>query len=94
MQGNIISLVCVSLVKMEYLAMNDRIPGTTWDNPIWFRDRWRIYLSGMDYPGLEYEYMHDDYDGDSDTENRAGHCESIEACKQEIHDRFYSRDGK
>ena len=74
--------------------MNDRIPGTTWSNPIWYRDRWRIYISGMDYPGLEYEYMHDDYDGDSDTENRAGHCESIEACKQEIHDRFYSRDGK
>ena len=74
--------------------MNDRIPGTTWSNPIWYRDRWRIYLSGMDYPGLEYEYMHDDYDGDSDTENRAGHCESVEACKQEIHDRFYSRDGK
>ena len=66
--------------------MNDRIPGTTWSNPIWYRDRWRIYISGMDYPGLEYEYMHDDYDGDSDTENRAGHCESIEACKQEIHD--------
>ena len=69
--------------------MNDRIPGTTWDNPIWYRDKWRIYLSDMDHPGLEYGYIHDDYDGHSDNENRAGHCESVEACKAEIDERFY-----
>ena len=73
--------------------MNDRIPGTTWSNPIWYRDRWRIYLSGVDHPDVKYEYIHDDHDGGED-DFRYGYCESVEACKQEIHDRFYSGEGK
>jgi len=63
--------------------MNDRIPGTTWDNPIWYRDKWRIYIGYW----TAYEYVHDDYDGDED--NRCGYGESVEACKAEIDERFY-----
>lgn len=66
--------------------MNDRIPGTTWDNPIWYRDKWRIYISDWN----NYEYVHDDYDGAEDShDNRCGHGESVEACKAEIDERFY-----
>ena len=85
MQGNTISLACVSLVKILCLEakMNDRIPGTTWDNPIWYRDKWRIYIGYW----TAYEYVHDDYDGDED--NRCGYGESVEACKAEIDERFY-----
>ena len=73
--------------------MNDRIPGTTWDNPIWYRDRWRIYLSGEGGPN-EWYYAHDDVDGSSEDDFRYGYCESVEACKQEIHDRFYSGESQ
>ena len=40
--------------------MNDRIPGTTWDNPIWYRG-FRIYVANHCF--VNYEYVHDDYDG-------------------------------
>lgn len=66
--------------------MNDRIPGTTWDNPIWYRG-FRIYLSGEDHHGYEFYYGHDDLDGNSDDE-RYGYCESVDACKAEIDERF------
>lgn len=72
---------------MEYLAMNDRIPGTTWDNPIWYRG-FRIYVANHCF--VNYEYVHDDYDGAEDShDNRHGHGESVEACKAEIDERFY-----
>ena len=68
--------------------MNDRIPGTTWDNPIWYRDKWRIYVSWSEF--VNYEYVHDDYDGAEDSrDNRCGYGKSIEACKAEIDERFY-----
>lgn len=41
--------------------MNDRIPGINWDNPIWYRDKWRIYLSDDCFS--EYVYVHDDVNG-------------------------------
>ena len=70
--------------------MNDRIPGTTYDNPIWYRDKWRIYASWSNF--VNYEYVHDDYDGAEDShDNRCGYGESIEACKAEIDERFYEQ---
>ena len=66
--------------------MNDRIPGTTWDNPIWYRGKWRIYIGDW----TNYEYVHDDYDGAEDScDNRCGYGESVETCKAEIDERFY-----
>ena len=68
--------------------MNDRIPETTWDNPIWYRDKWRIYKSWSNF--VNNEYVHDDYDGAEDShDNRCGYGESVEACKAEIGERFY-----
>ena len=62
--------------------MNDRIPGATWDNPIWHRG-FRIYLS--DYEG--FCYCHDDYDGAPDAnDNRAGVCMTVEDCIAEINE--------
>ena len=68
--------------------MNDRIPGTTWDNPIWY-GKFRIYISGMGYEEFSYEYCHDDYDGAPDADdNRAGYAKTVEDCKAEIDERW------
>jgi hypothetical protein len=67
--------------------MNDRLPGTTWDNPIWY-GRWRIYISDMEMRGFEWAFAHDDYDGAPDAgDSRCGHAGSVAACKAEIDDR-------
>lgn len=68
---------------MECLAMNDRIPGTTWDNPIWYRG-WRIYLNDVVYDGVEFTYQHDDFDGNSENDNRYGFAKTEADCKAEI----------
>lgn len=34
-----------------------------------------------------WQYTHKDYNGDED--RRIGNCESVEACKEEIDERFY-----
>ncbi len=66
--------------------MNDRIPGTTWDNPIWYRE-WRIHRS--DGYTCKWCYVHDDYDGAEDgNDDRYGYCETIEDCKAEIDERW------
>ena len=63
--------------------MNDRLPGVCWDNPIWYRDKWRIYIG--DY--MPYEFVHDDYDGAPDAnDNRCGHANSVEDAKAQIDD--------
>ena len=75
---------------MEYLAMNDRIPGTTWDNPIWYRGKWRIYLNNYDVWTEAWTYCHDDYDGAADSgDHRYGYAATEAACKAEIDERFY-----
>ena len=72
--------------------MNDRIPGTTYDNPIWYRDKWRLYLNDH-YPEdwqVAWFYIHDDYDGAGDSgDQRYGYAPSEAACKVEIDERFY-----
>ena len=65
--------------------MNDRLLGTTYHNPIWYRNKWRIYLSNNGHPQCEYEFVHDDYDGADDAnDNRCGYGKTVEECKQEI----------
>ena len=64
--------------------MNDRIPGSSWSNPIWYR-KYRIYLSDAPYPQTEYAYAHDDYDGADDAHDiRHGYASSIEEAKKDI----------
>lgn len=68
--------------------MSDRIPGSSWDNPIWYKG-YRIYLSDLyTTHGYEFEYVHNDYDGAPDSgDNRCGLARSIEAAKAEIDER-------
>ena len=64
--------------------MNDRLPGSSYSNPVW-HGRWRIYLSDFDHPETQYAYSHDDYDGAEDAnDSRCGHARSIEHAKQQI----------
>lgn len=67
--------------------MNDRIPGTTYDNPIWYRG-YRIYLCDQDahtFGGYEYAYCHDSYDGAEDAhDHRYGYTKSVTEAQDEI----------
>jgi len=60
--------------------MNDRIPGTSYDNPIWYREKWRIYIA--ECGPYVYQFVHDDFGGDGD--QRHGHGHTIVECKAEI----------
>lgn len=70
--------------------MNDRLPGTTWDNPIWYRG-FRIFINDQWFGAHDaYAYVHDDFDGAPDAyDNRHGTAATIEDCKTEIDDRFF-----
>lgn len=60
--------------------MSDRIPGSSWDNPIWYKN-YRICIGYY----VAYEFVHDDYDGAPDAnDNRCGHASSIEDAKAQI----------
>jgi hypothetical protein len=66
--------------------MSDRIPGSSYDNPIW-HGKWRIYLSSYAPMGEGYEYVfcHDDYDGAEDAgDNRYGFAVSVKDAKNQI----------
>lgn len=62
--------------------MNDRVPGSSWSNPIWY-GKWRIYVNEYNYNGrYPYKFVHDDYDGAYDAnDNRNGIATSIEDAK-------------
>ena len=63
--------------------MNDRLPGSCWDNPIWY-GKWRIYNADSACP-WHLEFVHDDYDGAYDSEDwRRGWANTIDECKREI----------
>lgn len=63
--------------------MTDKIPGTTFDNPIWYGD-WRIYLSNdSDFPQYTYQFCHDDHEPDS-LDDRVGLAGSVSEAKQRI----------
>jgi hypothetical protein len=65
------------------LEMSDKIPGSSWSNPIWYRDDWRIYADDVSpYP---YAFVHDDYDGATDGgDTRYGHGKSVADCETQI----------
>lgn len=65
--------------------MSDRIPGSSWYNPIW-HGQWRIYINS-DWPYDQFTYcgVHDDYDGAPDAhDSRVVYGRTIEECKIEI----------
>ena len=70
--------------------MSDRLPGSSWSNPIWYRD-YRIFVD--DCAGTRsqgYAFVHDDYDptpqyaDDPPSDNRCGWEPTIDAAKAEI----------
>lgn len=65
--------------------MNDRIPGSSYDNPVWY-GKWRIYLAEPEYGAqFMYQYIHDDYDGAEDArDHRFGYARSVEFAKAAI----------
>jgi hypothetical protein len=74
--------------------MSDRIPGSSWSNPIWYGE-YRIYTASADaraFGGYSYEFVHDDYDptpnnpGEGPGDHRAGHAKSIDEARREIDD--------
>ena len=65
--------------------MNDRVPGSCWDNPIRYKG-YRIYIADL-FPthGYQYEYCHEDYDGAPDAnDQRHGLVNTILEAKAEI----------
>lgn len=69
--------------------MSDKIPGSAYHNPVWYKEKWRIYVNDIFPFNLgKYCYVHDDYDGAEDAnDNRCGFAPTIEACKAEIDER-------
>ena len=66
--------------------MNDRIAGTTWDNPIWY-GKFRIWATDQ-HPfarGTAFAYVHDDCD---ESGERYGYAQSVDECKAEIDERW------
>ncbi len=68
--------------------MSDRIPGSSWSNPVW-HGKWRIFVGG-EMPGENYAYVHDDYDGAdvafeiASRDDRYGYARTVEEAKTEI----------
>lgn len=65
--------------------MNDRLPGSCYSNPIWYK-KYRIYLSDLyEVHGFEYDFVHDSYDGAEDAgDNRCGVANTVEEAKEQI----------
>lgn len=67
--------------------MNDRIPGSSYANPIWY-GKWRIFVGEPQYgKQFAYQYLHDDFDGAEDANDyRCGHAATVDECRAEIDD--------
>lgn len=62
--------------------MSDRLPGSAYDNPIWYRG-YRIYLSDLHAThDFQFQFSHDNYDGPPD--RRCGLAHSIPGAKKAI----------
>jgi hypothetical protein len=62
-------------------------PGSEWSNPIWHREKWRIYQNPILTQSAQFDwcFVHDDYDGAEDSrDSRYGHGRTVEECKAEI----------
>jgi hypothetical protein len=75
------------------IEMSNSLPGSSYSNPIWYRNKWRIYASSyIPMHGTEVSYQHDDYDGAPDSgDTRYGYAPSIEAAQREIDDWEHDR---
>lgn len=77
--------------------MSDRLPGSSYDNPVWHKG-FRIYLSDFMFDGMQYEYVHDDYDptplyaDDPPSDNRHGYARTIDNAKAEIDAEFFPQE--
>ena len=69
--------------------MSDRLPGTSYDNPIWYRG-YRIFLGPAYTRDSKWEYQHDDWDGapnnpgEGPADRRYGMAATEAECKSEI----------
>ena len=63
--------------QLEGELVNDRIPGTSYDNPILYRDH-KIYLAELSFPECRWVWSHVDYDGPED--KRAGYGPTQQSC--------------
>ena len=65
--------------------MNDRLPGSSYYNPILYKDKWKIYIDPDTWPPNAYAYVHVDYDGATDAiDHRYGFAFTIEEAKAKI----------
>jgi hypothetical protein len=70
--------------------MSDRIPGTSYDNPEWYKN-WRIYrASYVPMKGMEMAFVHDEYDPTPiepfgpPSDHRCGFGHDVNDCKRQI----------
>ena len=68
--------------------MSDRIPGTTYDNPIRYRG-YRVFIGDGPW-STSWNYVHEDYDGPED--RRAGVARTITQAEAEINEIEGERD--
>jgi hypothetical protein len=65
-------------------------PGDSYSNPIWYRDKWRLYVDPDTWPPFAVAYTHDDYDGAPDAnDNRHGYARNFIEARTEIDELFY-----
>lgn len=66
--------------------MSDKIlvpADVSFTNPIWYRDKWRIYPGNTVFAA--WVFSHDDFDGAPDSgDGRCGYGDAIEDCKRDI----------
>jgi hypothetical protein len=66
--------------------MSDRLPGSSWSNPILYRGYEIALASYSPAARFDWEAVHENYDGDEDS--RIVRAASVEACKAEIDERI------
>jgi hypothetical protein len=62
--------------------MSDRLPGSSFSNPITYRG-WRIYAHDCGPTPFHYAFGHDDYEPGT-ADDRYGHSRTVEEAKREI----------
>lgn len=69
--------------------MNDRLPGTTWDNPIIYRGHWHIARL-IPIGKYDWGFAHEDWKDDHH-DHRYGAGESLDDCQRQIDDMLCER---
>lgn len=63
--------------------MSDRLPGSSYYNPIWHRG-WRIWSCFDVFERQAFAYAHEDADLEDDTDRRHGEAQTIHQARAEI----------